>query len=349
MPYSERDHFPWTSAALGLLSSARTFLLDTPFAFLYPKMQRPQVDLYGKTAIVTGANSGIGYEIALALAGMGARVVMACRNAERGEEARRAIVKETGNSTLELELLDCGSFSSVRDFLERWERREAKTVDILMNNAGRFSDKMTKTGDGFELTYQTNHLSHVLLTHTLLNRGHLSSHARIISTSSCGFFLSNPLDESTVDASDLMQKYPIGEQLPYHDIVEAYSRTKAAQAVWTMVLQRRLDQDERWKDIVVQSCHPGYIKTPIWTQPEGHGSSPATMAKFMSRTVNLTGTSSKEGAVVPVWLATADEPGKPELRGMFWDRLVWKWVPAWSLETTRQEMLWKRWCEDAGA
>ncbi|KAG9087324.1 Retinol dehydrogenase 12 [Ceratobasidium sp. UAMH 11750] len=349
MPYSEYDHFPWTSAALGLLSSARTHLLDCPLAALYPRMRRPQVDLSGKMAIVTGANSGIGYEIALALAGMGARVVMACRNAERGEDARHAIVKETGNNALELELLDCGSFSSVRSFLERWEQREDKTVDILMNNAGCISGKMTKTVDGFEQTYQTNHLSHVLLTHTLLNRGHLSSHARIVSSSSFGFFVSSPLNESTVDAGDIMQKYSIGTQLPHHAMMEAYCRTKAAQAVWTMVLQRRLSQEERWKHVVVQSCHPGFILSPIWTQLEGHGSSQDKMAKFLNGWVNLSGISNKEGAVVPVWVATADEPAKPELRGMYWDRMAWKWVPAWSLETTRQEMLWKRWCEDAGA
>ncbi|KAG8726518.1 hypothetical protein FRC12_023327 [Ceratobasidium sp. 428] len=312
-------------------------------------MNRPHADLSGKTAIVSGANSGIGYEIALALAGMGARVVMACRDKSRGEEARLKIVRETGNDAVELEILDCASFAGVRDFLGRWEQRGDKRVDILMNNAGGFVGQTTKSIDGFEQTYQTNHLSHILLTHTLLNRGHLSPNARIVSLSSYGFFFSNPLTEVTVDSSDILLKYELGARLPHHAMMELYYRTKAALAVWTMVLQRQLSQDARWKDIVVQTCHPGFVLSNIWTQPMGHGSCSDPMAKFLHGWVLKSGISNKEGAVVPVWLATAKEPANPAMRGLYWDRMTWKWVPAWSLEWKRQDMLWKRWCEDADA
>lgn len=115
----------------------------------------------------------------------------------------------------------------------------------------------TKTTEGFEPAYQSNHLSHVLFTHTLLNRGHFVPDARIVSVSSVGYYFSVPLDERTADASDILEKYQLGTTLPMPVMLQAYQRTKAAQAIWTMVLQRRLSRDERWKNVVVQSCHPG--------------------------------------------------------------------------------------------
>lgn len=123
--------------------------------------------------------------------------------------------------------------------------------------AGGFVGTATRSVEGFEQAYQSNHLSHVLLTHTLLNRAHFTPDARIISVSSVGFYFSVPLDEHTTDASDILEAYPVGTQLPMPVMLQTYQRTKAAQAIWTMVLQRRLSQDERWKNIVVQSCHPG--------------------------------------------------------------------------------------------
>jgi hypothetical protein len=137
MPYSEHDHQPWLASFLALLSLVRTYL-DILLASIYPDMLLPSVDLYGKLAIVTGANSGIGYEIARALASRGAQVVLACRNFEKGGVARDRIIRETGNSKVELEILDCASFKSVTQFLERWERRVLKKVDILVNNAGKY-------------------------------------------------------------------------------------------------------------------------------------------------------------------------------------------------------------------
>ena len=136
MPYSEHDHSPWTASFLAFLSFFRIYF-DTLFAPMYPRLLIPSADLYGKVAIVTGANTGIGYEIARTLAGSGARVIMACRNAYKGEIARNKIIEQTGNKKVELEILDCASLSSVKEFLERWGKREPTKVDILVNNAGR--------------------------------------------------------------------------------------------------------------------------------------------------------------------------------------------------------------------
>ncbi|KAJ1303745.1 hypothetical protein OPQ81_008169 [Rhizoctonia solani] len=117
MPYDANEHSYPVTLVLWLWSSLQ-FILNSLFGSFYPQLTYTQVDLWGKLAIVTGANSGIVFETARALAAMGAHVVLACRNEPRGQE-----------------ILDCASFESVREFLARWEERHAKTVDILVNNA----------------------------------------------------------------------------------------------------------------------------------------------------------------------------------------------------------------------
>lgn len=220
---------------------------------------------------MTGANSGVGFGAALTLAGMGARVVLACRNESKAQEAKRRIIEETGNESVEVEILDCGSFKSIRNFIDRWGQRESTKIDILINNAGKskascwneylisllgvLSSSLTLTEDGFEQTYHINHLSHVLLTHALLNQGWLAPDARIVSVSSAPGFHSSP----AVDGSDVLTIYQnqIGAPLSFFDMMDLYSRSKAAQAVWTMALQRRLSQNEGWKGMSAHSCNPG--------------------------------------------------------------------------------------------
>lgn len=137
MPYSSHAHSRPVASLLGTLSSLRTNL-DVLLIPFYSKLTMPDVDLNGKLAVVTGANSGIGFEAARALATMGAHVILACRSESKGEEARKKIVESTGSPKVELEILDCGKFASVHAFLERWEKREIKQVDILINNAGKW-------------------------------------------------------------------------------------------------------------------------------------------------------------------------------------------------------------------
>lgn len=117
------------------------------------------------------------------------------------------------------------------------------------------------TEDGFEQTYQSNHLAHVLLTHTLLNHGHFSSHARIVSVSSVGSYDSVPLDEQTARADDIRAKFnhQLGAKLEAGEMFQLYARSKASQVVWTIVLQRRLVEREEWKNITAHTCHPGQL------------------------------------------------------------------------------------------
>ncbi|QRW16701.1 short chain dehydrogenase [Rhizoctonia solani] len=140
---------------------------DGFFISLFARLAMPVADLSGKLAIVTGANSGIGLEAARAFAGMGARVVLACRNKERGEEAKKSIIETTGATTGVLAI----------------------------------------TEDDYEQTYQANHLSHVLLTHGLLNAGCIAPDGRIVSVSSMNSYFSGPLNKNNVDNRDILTKF----------------------------------------------------------------------------------------------------------------------------------------------
>ncbi|CAE6467560.1 unnamed protein product [Rhizoctonia solani] len=350
MPYSQNTHTTLVASLLSMLSFSRT-QIDNLLVPLYPQMKMPVADLSGKLVIVTGANSGIGLEAARALAGMGAHVILACRNAARGEEAKISIIKSTGNLNIEVELLDCGKFAGVQAFLNRWKERELRKVDILINNAGGLTSTISLTEDNFEQTYQASHLSHVLLTHGLLNSGCVAPDGRIISVSSVGFYGSDPLNKQNVDNSDILDKFnsQVGAKLSMGEMMQLYSRSKASQAVWSMALQRRLSQVDGWKGITVHSCHPGTVKSSIWSQPEGAGSMAGVASDLFKLIASTFGILSEEGAVTAVWLAVAPEPASSELKGRFWDRKQWKWVQPWSLETELQDELWDVWCNETDA
>ncbi|CAE6456391.1 unnamed protein product [Rhizoctonia solani] len=291
--------------------------LNSLLGSLYPRLINPQVDLRGKLAIVTGANSGIGFETARALATMGAHVVLACRNELRGQEARKQIVRLTGNPNVELEMFDCTSFGSVSAFLDRWEQRQAKTVDILVNNAGSLSGTVSITKDNYEQTYQSNHLAHVMLTHELLHRGYFSPTGRIVSLSSGGLYLSNGLNEHNATGQDVLARYEheVGRRMSPDDMIQLYVRTKLSQAMWTMTLQRKLNLSEKWKDVSAHCCHPGLVQSPIWRQPSGPGATFGIILDVLRFTVDRFGVPSEQGAITPVWLATAPEPATECLRG----------------------------------
>jgi NAD(P)-dependent dehydrogenase (short-subunit alcohol dehydrogenase family) len=279
MPYYQNEHTPLVSWLLSMLSFTR-IQLDNFLVSFYPDMTMPVADLSGKLAIVTGANSGIGLEAARALARMNAHVVLACRNKSRAEEAKRQIIGSTGNLKVEVEILDCGSFASVRAFLSRWNERQTKKVDILINNAGKhttvcvcpvhrlnycpcllggLAGTISLTEDGYEQTYQSNHLAHVLLTHSLLNSGWIATNGRIVSVSSAGFYGSDPLDKQNAGSRDILAKFnnQVGAKLSFSDMMQLYFRSKASQAVWSMALQRRLAERDTWRGITVSSYHPG--------------------------------------------------------------------------------------------
>ncbi|KAJ7386468.1 hypothetical protein OS493_008600 [Desmophyllum pertusum] len=139
--------------------------------------------LKGKTVVITGANTGIGKETAVDLATRGARVVIGCRNLEKGKAALKEIQGRSGSTNVFLEELDLASLDSVRKFADNIRNSEPR-LDILVNNAGVLACPYQKTEDGFEMQFGVNHLGHFLLTILLLDLLKRSVPSRIINVSS---------------------------------------------------------------------------------------------------------------------------------------------------------------------
>jgi NAD(P)-dependent dehydrogenase (short-subunit alcohol dehydrogenase family) len=193
-------------------------------------------DQTGRTAIVTGANSGIGRAAATALAEKGARVVLAVRNIDKGNAAAADMSGET-----EVRQLDLASLASVRAFADAWEG----PIDLLINNAGIMVPPYSHTEDGFEMQFGTNHLGHFALTNLLLE--HVTG--RVVTVSSTGHRM------GTIDFNDLNW-----ERKPYK-AWRAYGQSKLANLLFTAELQRRLT--EAGSDVLANAAHPGYAATNL--------------------------------------------------------------------------------------
>nr|XP_020650813.1 retinol dehydrogenase 11-like [Pogona vitticeps] len=204
------------------------------------------VDLTGKTAVVTGASTGIGKWIARDLARRNARTVLACRSRERGEAALEEIRRATGNPQVHLRLLDTSSVASVRAFARQFLAEERR-LDILVNNAGASGLPHRVTEEGLELLFATNALGPFLLTNLLLDIMKTSAPARVVNVSSYIHY-----------KGDVNVKFLTGEERP-KGASNAYSSTKLMNIVFTSELARRL----RGTGVSVNAVHPGVVKTEI--------------------------------------------------------------------------------------
>src|SRR3954447_24148276 len=137
----------------------------------------------GRTAIVTGANSGIGYHAAAGLAHAGARVVLACRSEDRGRDALRRLKAAKPHAEVELRLLDLADLASVRDFAQA-ASDELGEINLLVNNAGVMAIPRRETADGFEMQFGTNHLGHFALTGLLMPALLAADDPRVVTVSS---------------------------------------------------------------------------------------------------------------------------------------------------------------------
>jgi retinol dehydrogenase-12 len=200
----------------------------------------------GKTVVLTGANTGIGKQTTLELAKRGARVVMACRDMERGEAARTELLAATdGRGDLEVRELDLASLASVRDFAEKANADLAR-IDVLINNAGIFPQKASKTVDGFEAQFGVNYLGPFLLTNLLLDKLRASAPSRIVHLTSMLH------TKGTIDFDSFQ-----GEK-PYKASI-AYNQSKLANIVFSNELGRRLEGT----GVTSNAVHPGAIATDI--------------------------------------------------------------------------------------
>jgi NAD(P)-dependent dehydrogenase (short-subunit alcohol dehydrogenase family) len=204
-------------------------------------------DLTGKTAIVTGANSGIGYEMARALARKEATVILACRNKDKGEAAVWQIDQEYPEAKAELMQLDLSDLASVRRFAGEFTSHYDR-LDILINNAGIMVPPFGKTADGFELQFGTNHLGHFALTGLLFGLIIHTPRARVITVSSGG----HRFGEIDFDNLNAEKGY---------DRQKAYAQSKLANLLFTYELQRRFEG--AGVDAIAAAAHPGWTATNL--------------------------------------------------------------------------------------
>ncbi len=233
--------------------------------------------LIGKTAIVTGANSGMGMATARALLDEGATVIMLCRSEKRGKEAYKKLL-EDGNSRTYLILADLGDYDSIRNFAKQVKERFDK-IDILVNNAGFISLDRQETKEGLERQFGINHVGHFLLTTELLDM--MGEGSRIVNVASGA----HKTGKIHFDDINLHKGF---------NVFKAYSQSKLANVLFTRELARRVKD----RGITVNCCHPGAVATNIGIDREtGFGKTVTRLLKPFFQTP-------EQGAATAIFLAT---------------------------------------------
>jgi NAD(P)-dependent dehydrogenase (short-subunit alcohol dehydrogenase family) len=213
--------------------------------------------LDGKTAVITGATGGLGYETALALAGAGATVVLTGRNDLKGRNALQAIRARFPSPKVFYETLDLASLASITDFAGRFAASHA-ALDILVNNAGVMAlPTRQTTADGFEMQFGTNYLGHYALTARLLPRLRRANQPRVVNLSSMAH------RSGAIDFDDLQGAR---SYRPW----KAYSQSKLAMLMFALELQRRSDA-AGW-GVTSNAAHPGYARTDLMANGPGANS-----------------------------------------------------------------------------
>src|SRR5713101_1235777 len=266
-----------------------------------------------KVVLVTGANSGIARAASLALAKMGATVVMVARNKERGETARSEIVKESQNDSVDLLFADLSSLESVRQLATEFQRKYSK-LHVMINNAALFNQTRHVTLDGYEDTFATNYLAPFLLTNLQLDLLKASAPSRIINVSSVGHYSGH------INFDDLNLEKEYGGW-------KAYGQSKLALVLFTHELAKKL----QGTDVTVNAVHPGTVATNIWARPLGP-------AGFIMALPKLFMTSPEQGAETIVYLASS-----PDARGLNGEYLEKLKVKKSSDESYNEEIAQRLW------
>jgi retinol dehydrogenase-12 len=272
-------------------------------------------DLSGRTCVVTGASAGIGRAAAEELARLGGRVVLAVRDPDKGERARREIAGATGSDALEVALVDLARQESIRSFARELTGRHPE-MDVLVNNAGVWLSRRGESADGIELTWATNVLGYFLVTDLLLPSLKARRGARVVNVASR---LAYGLD---LDDVEFRRRPYVGK--------DAYAQSKQADRMLTWALARRLEGT----GVTANAMHPGFVSTEIFAKGGGlAGLGVSLYSKLRARRP-------EEGADTVVWLAASPEPTGRS--GVFWvDR---EERPCRFRDEGEEEKLW-RLCE----
>lgn len=261
----------------------------------------------GRTFLVTGANSGLGFETARALARSGAEVVLACRNQQKGDEALTRIRAESSEAKVSLLPLDLADLRSVREAAARFAA-EHELLDGLVNNAGLMALPFTKTEDGFEMQMGTNHLGHFALTGLLLPSLEKAKAPRVVTVTSLYH------KRGKVDLSDLFF-----EKRRYDKWV-AYAQSKLANLLFAFELQRRASKKKL--ALLSLGAHPGYSATELQGKgPKAEGSS---FLEGVMKIANAVMAQSQERGALPQLRALTDPAAQGgELYGPSGFQEVW--------------------------
>ncbi len=244
-------------------------------------------DQSGRTILVTGANSGLGLRSAEALAAAGARVLLACRNAEKAEAARASVAAGATGAPPEVVPLDLSDLDSVAASAERLTR-ELDHLDVLMNNAGVMAVPLARTAQGFEMQMGTNHLGHFALTAGLLPLLLAAPAPRVVTVSSFGH------KPGRIRWDD--PNWESGRYLAW----PAYFQTKLANLLFTVELDRQAT--DAGTGLLAVAAHPGYAATNLATA--GPGSANAFMRRAAGLSDRLLGQPDHMGALPQIYAAT---------------------------------------------
>src|SRR6266487_5251285 len=266
-----------------------------------------------KVVMITGANSGIGKAASLALAKMGANVVMVTRNQRKGEAARSEIIKESRNNSVDLLIADLSSLQSVRKLATEFQKKYSK-LHVLVNNAGLFNQRRKITPDGYENTFATNYLAPFLLTNLQLPTLEASAPSRIINVSSVGHY------NGHINFDDLNLEKEYGGW-------KAYGQSKLALVLFTHELAKKL----QGTSVTVNAVHPGTVATNIWSRPLGP-------VGFIMALPKLFMTTPRQGAETIVYLASS--PDAKDLNGEYLEKLK---VKKSSDESYNEEIAQRLW------
>ncbi|MDP2308415.1 MAG: oxidoreductase [Pseudomonadota bacterium] len=255
-------------------------------------------DLSDRTLVITGANSGLGWETTRMLAVRGARVVMACRNQEKAREAMGRIQALLPTARLELATLDLGSLRSIRACAKDLKAR-FPAIDVLVNNAGIMAIPRALTEDGFEVQIGTNHLGHFALTGLLFDALQRGRAPRVVNVSSLVHTM------GTLRFDDLMGERSYQKWM-------AYAQSKLANLLFTYELQRRLEA--RGVGMVSAAAHPGYSSTNLAAVGPQQEKS-AFGAAFMSMGDTMFAQSAERGALPSLYAAAAPDVASGDYYG----------------------------------
>lgn len=258
-------------------------------------MTESNLDLAGKVYVVTGANSGIGFEAAKNFASRGAAVALICRSEERGATALTAINQATHNDAVKLYLADFSSLASISK-LSKQLLNDYPSIDVLCNNAGGANPSRVVTTEGFETTLVVNHLSGFLLTNQLLPamlKAGETGRARIVFTSSLGH------KNSALNFDDLNLEKDYGT-------LRAYGRSKLMNLLTAREIHRRFGDSK----LVASSFHPGTVRTAIWKK-----------GGVLSRVIGLLMypfmISIEKGSDTLIWLASSNDKSSVDANGNY--------------------------------